>query len=93
MGYPIYNYAKSRRNDEVASVNKDHQPELYPPGTFQQDQQNQLTAGASIQAAMGAFDKFLDAISASGSHAVKPRSTVVATIAVIKCFIFPYPFG
>ena len=37
-----------------------HQPELYPADSLHQDQQSQLSADASIQAALGAFDRHME---------------------------------
>jgi integrase/recombinase XerD len=41
-------------------MSEDRQPELYPPGTFPHDQHSQFTAEASIQAALGAFDRHME---------------------------------
>jgi site-specific recombinase XerD len=41
-------------------MSESHQPELYPGGTLTQDQQNQLSSEASIQAALGAFDRHME---------------------------------
>jgi site-specific recombinase XerD len=41
-------------------VNDEQQADLFPPGAFPQDDSNILTSDASIQAALGAFEKHME---------------------------------